>query len=63
MFYKKNTFANIYYQWRKCAKIFNWYSIFDNNLALNGDIFLKDDCHPYSHTPDDKKMFWHKHVL
>ena len=44
-------------------KIFNWYSIFDNNLTLNGDIYLKDECHSYVYTPDSKKMFWHKHIL
>lgn len=39
---KKNTFNNIYYEWRKTSKIFNWYSIFDNTLTIDRGNYLKD---------------------
>ena len=39
------------------SKIFNWYSIFDNNLTNNGDMYLKDVSHTYFYTPDGKKLY------
>ena len=38
---KKNIFNNIFYEWRKKAKIFNWYSIFDTVIPLMGKCIYK----------------------
>ena len=59
----KNTFGNIFYPWRRTAKIFNWYSIFDNNKTIDGDMYLKDVCNSYIYKSNGKDMFWHKHII
>ena len=39
---RKNILNNIFYPWLKQSKIFNLYSIFDNNKTIKGDQYLKD---------------------
>ena len=62
-FAKKNTFNNIFYEWWKKAKIFNWYSIFDNCYIIDTEIYLKDVVTPFLYTPNGKQMFWHRHII
>ena len=60
---RKNTFANIFYPRRRTAKIFNWYSIFDNNKTIDGNMYLKDVSNSYIYMSNGKEMFWHKHII
>ena len=43
----KNTFNNIFYQWKRNSKIFSWNSIFDNCYTKDHSSYLKDVYNSY----------------
>ena len=58
----KNAFANIFYPWRQTAKIFSWFSIFDNSKAKDNTIYLKDVENKYIYNDNPKDYYWHRHL-
>ena len=63
MQYKKNTLVNIYYTWKQKAKIFSWYSIFDNILTEDNNPYLKDVQNKFIYNIRKDNMYWHRHIL
>ena len=58
----KNTFGNNFYTWRQTAKIFSWYSIFDNSRTKDNTIYLKDVENKYIYNANTKEYHWHRHI-
>lgn len=52
----KNTFHNIFYQWKRNSKIFSWYNIFDNCYTKDQSLYLKDVYNSYIYNTKGDNM-------
>ena len=59
----KNTYSNIYYEWRKKSNFFNKYSIFEHKMTKNNKIFLRDYTYKILYSKTGKNLFEHEHII
>ena len=53
----------MYYNWKQKAKIFSWFSIFDNNLTKDNYPYLKDVQNKYIYNTPKDNIYWHTYIL
>ena len=59
----KNTFKNIYYNWRCKSPLFTKFSIFKNTRAKNDKLYLRDYRYCVIYKTNGKKIFNHEHII
>ena len=60
---KKNTYSNIYYEWRKKSNVFSKFSIFDNKYTLNQKLYLRDYTFKGIYSKNGKNIIEHEHII
>ena len=60
---KKNTFSNIFYEWRKKSNTFSKFSIFDNKYTHNHKLFLRDYTFKGIYSKNGKNIIEHEHII
>ena len=60
---EKNTFKNMYYNWRNNSSTFKKYSALENCLTNNEENFLRDYTYSTIYNKSGKSQFTHEHMI
>ena len=59
----KNTYSNIYYEWRKKSNSFNKFSIYNHKTTKNNKLFLRDYTYKILYGKTGKNTIEHEHII
>ena len=59
----KNTYSNIYYEWRKKSNSFNKFSIYNHKTTKNNKLFLWDYTYKILYGKTGKNTIEHEHII
>ena len=60
---KNSLYSNLYYNWRKHSNVHSKFSIFDNQITLRGNQFLRDYNVTMAYNKSNKSLFQHEHAI